>query len=749
MLPVGNHMVRVAVARTAPAATKKVGREFTRHLFRPPPHIPERVLLQKSKVSTSLHSYGSIEMAVASLAQSALVASRYSSASHSETSARAVTQQFSVVKSVRERLSERGCAIVYGAPGSGKTEQMSIACGKPYAVFDLRQEFYEYCLGKALKEEERTAGRVFSSGEVEEFDNKFWDSWKSGYEDRKTEELAWLRDNYDTIRGSLIGNKESVVILDEVDLVRGELEGPALKSALLIADLAKDLQEAGKKILITLHRAGVDQPKLMEYFVEKDLLVSPGDVVKTNFLSLREQYSACYAMGFSEVDAKRAIKHTEGVPGAYLHMLKRAEANMGYYPTYEEFIIDAHHQLEKNYRAVKKTSPLEVIALLGKMSRNHALDVEKEGVSVETRQALLDTGLVFLCGKKLIMPEAVRLVIVNQVDHSDNLSTVTKYELITGISKPVAFAKKNGNSSAEMIYGRTVHTVAKLGGGKILRMKDSSPIIVPSVLSLLHMIHGSEKKAAAAFLDITGRLPEERTTTDHLLWRNTASSVDELLTMAHSLKEPFLAVLEASCGGVGEVYTGPAHRFLFKHKASLERKVALWSAESGIPESKAIATLNDSIRATVILHDLKGMKSAIESFYKIAEEKGWKVVFSDKFKENYESGYVAVHAKVLIPGEFGAVMGEVQFHLKDIHDGSTESIKELSHKALDDYTRLLVDPLKREEMRAQLEKDWGVAGSRIATPIELRKTVLGIVQAAQKTLFTTGLIGIASQPILK
>ncbi len=90
-------------------------------------------------------------------------------------------------------------------------------------------------------------------------------------------------------------------------------------------------------------------------------------------------------------------------------------------------------------------------------------------------------------------------------------------------------------------------------------------------------------------------------------------------------------------------------------------------------------------------------------------------------------------------------MGEVQFHLRQIHDGSTESIKELSHKVLDDYTRLMDDPHQSSDFIEKLKQDWGIESNKLTLP-NAKNTVLGLVTTAQKTLFTTGLLEVKEVP---
>lgn len=97
---------------------------------------------------------------------------------------------------------------------------------------------------------------------------------------------------------------------------------------------------------------------------------------------------------------------------------------------------------------------------------------------------------------------------------------------------------------------------------------------------------------------------------------------------------------------------------------------------------EAVGSLNDSLRTSIFCDNLNQFKQTVDEFNKRAKQENWKVVYSNKFNENYSTGYIGLHAKVVITSDTGdkKIMGEVQFHFRTIHDGTLSSIKEYCHK---------------------------------------------------------------------
>ncbi len=298
-----------------------------------------------------------------------------------------IAEKLPVVAKIKHKLAKAQVAIVVGAPGSGKSEQVGIAIGK-HSVFDLKQQFFD----AYVKQNHITSQK----------DQDLL--WRQGYYALKTEETEWLKNHYQEIKQKLLALPDEVILLDEFDLDgASQLSAAGAQSAALTVELAKDLTAQGKKILLIMHETGLNTPQFVDILKTTHCIETEADVVRTEFLSLENQLQILMGMGIAKhSEAENITDYTAGLPAAYLPFLQHAqqaashEVGPPYHPTAKEFIASAKQHVEKNVKVAKKISPdamqhLERLLKESKAAPQHSVTLK---VDHALQQALLETGLV-------------------------------------------------------------------------------------------------------------------------------------------------------------------------------------------------------------------------------------------------------------------------------------------------------------------------------------------------------------------
>jgi hypothetical protein len=583
------------------------------------------------------------------------------------------TSQLPVVKDLRKILKKNKVAVVFGAPGTGKSEQVDLAVGA-HKIFDLKDVFFKYYVAK---------NQIPKSKEDE--------LWRKGYDDLKGPELKWFKENYEAIKKGLLESPEKVIVLDEFDLVNTvSLEGDALEIGKLNNKLAKELADAGKEVVLIIHEQSLNTSDLMEDLENKKLLTDSSDIVRTGFLSTESQQGILRSLGFHHEDADNIIRYTKGAPGAYLKFLKQASKKHSLEkpsvkPSAKEFIKDAKKDLKRNLVVLNKTKP-EIYQLLKELSG--VIGPHESGVLTflegqeELEQVLIDTGLVGKIEGKVILPAIVRDCLFDEGLKATAIKLQIKHG---GIS---VSEKKATTSFMRPSYQRAIKNADEHGGGSIFEVKDRGReimFVVPHNQSEVLIAWRYNKGLISQALGIEKYYPEENTSTEHTFWRNNAQNIQDLRNDGENVAPIFLEIIGETTRQTGAIsFNGENNRFLLKDIASMERKVKGWAKNGGNNIPAMVQVLNDTIRTTFICETVPQMCDTVAVFNKELKKNGFSLVFSDKFKEEYNSGYVALHAKVYMHTPSGEhIMGEVQFHFPEVHDGTLESTKETSHLYVD------------------------------------------------------------------
>lgn len=164
---------------------------------------------------------------------------------------------------------------------------------------------------------------------------------------------------------------------------------------------------------------------------------------------------------------------------------------------------------------------------------------------------------------------------------------------------------------------------------------------------------------------------------------NTARTIEELHLDAQMVVPSFLTVCkEIAKRGGGRAHFGTDDRNITKTKASIESKVLRMQAESGCTLAHAISQIDDGVRGTISFPTASRLKEGLAAFVVYAQKNGWEFDCSNLWNNmNDYGGYVDIDVRLEIPLRAGRkVVGELQFHLDDFYDGTTQSLVSRAHK---------------------------------------------------------------------
>ncbi len=194
-------------------------------------------------------------------------------------------------------------------------------------------------------------------------------------------------------------------------------------------------------------------------------------------------------------------------------------------------------------------------------------------------------------------------------------------------------------------------------------------VMVPDDPELLRRVHEALRQAVQSRIgEVDVGDPDE---VDK--WKNTATSVEELHRDAEKTEPLLRSVVDgAAAEAGGEPNYGPGNKHAVKELKSLDDKVNV--------KGKRLNRISDAVRGTIIVDQPEDIRPAVAALKKRVEAAGGKLVVDNKFAKPHKAGYGAVHADMLLPTKDGGfIRSEVQLHLRGLHDGTAESVKEQSH----------------------------------------------------------------------
>lgn len=216
--------------------------------------------------------------------------------------------------------------------------------------------------------------------------------------------------------------------------------------------------------------------------------------------------------------------------------------------------------------------------------------------------------------------------------------------------------------------------VSKLGGGIY---NEELHAIVPVQPNL---VNAEWRKSKEIISNRIGQIfPLE--TAENTRWENSARTINDLLFDAKLAAPSFLE----NCNYIAlktdsKLSLGPNNAHMLKSRKSLTRKVKTDSRKIGITREMAVSKIGDALRGTVITHSPSQIRAITEEIKAYAHRVGGKVYFRNYWDEDRPSGYVGVHAKLILPVQDRWVLAELQVHLDAIMDGTKDCVKEREHE---------------------------------------------------------------------
>lgn len=217
----------------------------------------------------------------------------------------------------------------------------------------------------------------------------------------------------------------------------------------------------------------------------------------------------------------------------------------------------------------------------------------------------------------------------------------------------------------------------KLHGG---HYDDKIHTVIPEDLMLTEKEWKQTKDRIA---QVIGPVPSS-SDIESALWENSSKTVDELLVDAHAKDPIFKSDFQEIARQKGVIANfGPGNEFSVKSRASLVDKVDRYAKALEVSKTEAVTKIGDALRGTIIVDEVEKIPEIIALIADYADKQGAKVVFNNLWAEDRESGYVGIHAKLLLPvskeGGTHYLMAEMQIHLDSIVDGTAMSAKERAH----------------------------------------------------------------------
>lgn len=547
----------------------------------------------------------------------------------------AIYETLPVVRSINKGLQQNGSMVIWGAPSTGKTEQVALACGKPN-LFDLRNEFIENSGAK-------------------------WNDYPA----LKKEENKWLKENYDHILKELLESKEEVVVLDEFDLSKEATLNPDEKNtAQIMAQLAVDLKAKGKKVILVLHEVSLNDKNFMNQLYEMGLINGEEGIVQTGYIPHEAEEKILDFLKISKEDQKRIIDYAKGLPVVYLPFLQGkhiGDAN--------QLLQIASEKVRKNLHIIERTQPPEFIDLLKDIANSSKIDMNDPMV-IKYHNKLVQTGFMKEENGVLKMVPMIKDAVLHKED----------------VKHTVIFQTGQIPKNLPPAILKAIKHVEKNGGALYVPGLSEYGIVLAASPSIIYEQWKKDKIQIAAALK-TEKLPKFKALSQSDAYCNSAKDVPTLLNHAHIVSQPFLNIINEVCEeSNSKAHMGDKNQYMIKTKESLEKKVELHSRLNDSPREYIVGKVNDSLRATIICSTPEQMSVAIQLLKKKVEDEGYLIAFDDKFQEDieYYTGYVGVHATMVINGVNGegktvTVISEVQFHLEEVHDGTETSPKECAH----------------------------------------------------------------------
>ncbi len=308
--------------------------------------------------------------------------------------------------------SMNGSAVILGAPGTGKTEQMAIAleaAGKEKVVFDMREEFLQWYSAQNGIGYGQVKKEYLRSAEI------------------KVAELNWLAANKERIREDLKARiakagGRAVLVADEIDLsVKMPMNEVEIESAKIVMNILRALKEEGVPVITIIHANGINTPKFLQGLFDKGLISSPhrSAVIETGYVSKSFEQGLLGSLGWLDNEVADFMALVQGSPAAYVGAFDKLSKGEVFQSSAEEMIASAVERVRSSYKVAKSINETAA-ENLKKMAEGSLL---LEDLSGEQQAGLMDTGLIAKNGR---MAPLVKYVILNDDAAADTAESGKK-----------------------------------------------------------------------------------------------------------------------------------------------------------------------------------------------------------------------------------------------------------------------------------------------------------------------------------
>jgi hypothetical protein len=216
----------------------------------------------------------------------------------------------SVPREIAAQLGQNGIAVLFGAPASGKTEQMELAIpSDQLEAFDLFDRFCEaYSAMTGLNKNEIVLSYLLSGSEIQR--------------ELKEAQKNWLREERQSILDELLLSEKPVILFDEFDFCGGfDLSSDEADAAVSIVQIGEELRKSGKQVVFIIHDSGNSCAQFWEE-MEESFGYSQQESVKTHFFSWEEEIYLLSQTSLSPEEKQTFMEFAKGSPTAYLPILK-------------------------------------------------------------------------------------------------------------------------------------------------------------------------------------------------------------------------------------------------------------------------------------------------------------------------------------------------------------------------------------------------------------------------------------------
>jgi len=299
------------------------------------------------------------------------------------------SHDLNVVTALQSQLKSQPTVVIFGAPGSGKTEQMELAlAGKPYQVFDLRNSFIKY----------------YTDQQGITDTKKRDDVKKKEYLTLKAAERAWLLKEKDTIANDLASNGTDLIVFDEFDLWQDR--NPNKDELETINALLKIAQHVSKnkKIIFIIHAAGLNSKALQQELATK-FNITASNIIRTGYFTPDEELSLLKHTALNDDEQNKYMEWAQGDPSAYLEIIENLSKKEEKKYTFDELTQEAQKTVDKVYRVIKMTES-DIAQNLHDIAVGQQTLESYENKDIIHR--LLATGLIGMRNGKYIMPKLVK-----------------------------------------------------------------------------------------------------------------------------------------------------------------------------------------------------------------------------------------------------------------------------------------------------------------------------------------------------